>query len=786
MSVLLLAAHPTARAADLEVGAGKPYATLADAVAAADDGDRLLLFPGIYAGTLLDRELEVVGVGGTSLTTVTGPVEVASNVVIRGLTLDGGGTDRAISGGGTVLELSDVALTGGWTTGDGGCLWHDYGNLFVTRATFSGCSAGRSGGAAGVRHVYASFVATSFTESTATRYGGGLYIDSSGADLVGTSFEENAVDSPGPTYGRGGGLSASSTSITVAGARFVGNRATAGAYQEGIGGGLWLDGVGADIGSTVFDGNFATSSGSGLVLTYTELAIGGSAFVANTTGDSGDVTFGGSLFCAAPSECTVDRTWFADNAATDGGGICSTGELAVRRSMFCANVASSDGGAIDLGNQFGYYPATIENNVFASNSAAYEGGALVLTDGALTVRNNHLVGNGALFGGASALTEVGDFSGLVVENNLVASHSGDPAFELVEVAHDEGYDWFWGNEVDADGLLGAGSVVGIDPGLAGPHGSCVAEDLWLGPGSPLVDAGSPDTFDPDGSPADIGAFGGEGADPGAFVDADGDGWAAMVDCDDLDPAVSPGATESCNGVDDDCDSLIDAEDQAVGATWQHPDVDGDGAGDWRVSTYLCPTPSWTEDFGDCDDTEADVYTGALDIPADGRDTNCDGADGDAPPPPPPVDGDADADGLTDAEEAELGTDPGDPDTDHDGWGDGEEPPVDTDGDGAIDPIDPDDDGDGWSTADEGKVDTDGDGLPNSRDLDSDGDGAADASEAADARLDAGGVAAAPPPPPPTGCATSHPVAGFGWALAGLGLLIRSRPQSSGPSWRRRR
>ncbi len=40
-------------------------------------------------------------------------------------------------------------------------------------------------------------------------------------------------------------------------------------------------------------------------------------------------------------------------------------------------------------------------------------------------------------------------------------------------------------------------------------------------------------------------------------DMDGDGYEGAVDCDDDDPDVHPGATEVCNGVDDDCDPLTD-------------------------------------------------------------------------------------------------------------------------------------------------------------------------------------------------------------------------------------
>lgn len=41
------------------------------------------------------------------------------------------------------------------------------------------------------------------------------------------------------------------------------------------------------------------------------------------------------------------------------------------------------------------------------------------------------------------------------------------------------------------------------------------------------------------------------------VDGDGDGTPDGPDCDDADADVSPDASESCNGVDDDCDGMID-------------------------------------------------------------------------------------------------------------------------------------------------------------------------------------------------------------------------------------
>jgi N-acetylneuraminic acid mutarotase len=51
---------------------------------------------------------------------------------------------------------------------------------------------------------------------------------------------------------------------------------------------------------------------------------------------------------------------------------------------------------------------------------------------------------------------------------------------------------------------------------------------------------------------------------GSSVDADGDGYTGCAgDCNDSNPAVYPGASEVCNGIDDDCNTVIDDGDAAL-------------------------------------------------------------------------------------------------------------------------------------------------------------------------------------------------------------------------------
>ena len=123
----------------------------------------------------------------------------------------------------------------------------------------------------------------------------------------------------------------------------------------------------------------------------------------------------------------------------------------------------------------------------------------------------------------------------------------------------------------------------------------------------------------DGSNSGVGG-GGVG---GHKQDLDGDGITlAHGDCDDGNAAISPGAEETCNGVDDDCDGGIDT-DATAALTW-FMDADGDGFGDRAARVVACEQPAGAVDNGtDCNDASNSAFPGAPEI-CDGADDDCDG------------------------------------------------------------------------------------------------------------------------------------------------------------------
>ena len=108
---------------------------------------------------------------------------------------------------------------------------------------------------------------------------------------------------------------------------------------------------------------------------------------------------------------------------------------------------------------------------------------------------------------------------------------------------------------------------------------------------------------------------------GAIEDADGDGAADAEDCAPNDASVFPGADETCNGVDDNCNDTID--DNAVDAATWHFDSDGDGYAGADHSMDSCTAlAGYLTTAEDCDDGDETIFPGAVEVPYDGIDQDC--------------------------------------------------------------------------------------------------------------------------------------------------------------------
>ena len=105
----------------------------------------------------------------------------------------------------------------------------------------------------------------------------------------------------------------------------------------------------------------------------------------------------------------------------------------------------------------------------------------------------------------------------------------------------------------------------------------------------------------------------------------GDSVVGGDDCDDGDGDVNPAGVERCNDTDDDCDGAID-EDAVDQSSW-YSDSDGDGYGDEEASALkACDDPGdgYSSSRNDCDDGDASVHPNADEVCHDNVDNDCDG------------------------------------------------------------------------------------------------------------------------------------------------------------------
>jgi uncharacterized protein (TIGR03382 family) len=421
----------------------------------------------------------------------------------------------------------------------------------------------------------------------------------------------------------------------------------------------------------------------------------------------------------ALGEPTIVQDWTigATAASATAYGLVVTGTEMTTLSGFDSSIDSGLPGSISLANtSWAVWSWSV--------SSAYDVLATFEDGNAAIVRTNDVILNGFLTDTADAGSEAGveqlyanEISALLTPDNDGDGYGEDVDCDDTDASINPGATetYYDGVDQNCDGLSDYDADMDGEDSDAFGGGDCDDGDAAVNPSATETyydgldqDCDGLSDYDQDLDGEDSDAYGGG-------------------DCDDTDGSVNTSATEVYyDGVDQDCNGLSDfdedvdgydalaygGEDCDDGNFFANPGrseiwYDGDDGDCDGLSDYDQDYDGEDSDvYGgdDCDDTDASVNSGALEV-TDGIDNNCDGVVDEAGP-------DSDGDGISDADEAVLGTDPDVADTDGDGMDDGDEVAWGTD------PWDRDTDDDGLSDGAEYNVyfcdpliqDTDGDGL----------------------------------------------------------------------------
>ena len=541
--------------------------------------------------------------------------------------------------------VDNQATSGSFSSGSGGALYvYNRSTVSIENTVFEGNSA-TNGGALWVvaANDTLTILDSTFIENTADQSGAIGVMASGSSAATDLMIEDSTFTDNEALYGYGGAISLGSVTsnqsygtVVVDNSTFEGNQSMFSASASG--GALLINTSSSDdvwVSNSLFDGNVAHSSGGALYVNGAQdVEIVTSRFIENEASSPASYTrFGGAVQISNVDSIQLNNSILCGNRVTKFSTLNAYGA-----GFYAGNVSD----------------VSVSNVIFQENESEQNGGAVAFdTIDSVSFINNTFVGNVSTQGDDLWLT----MSPTELINNIFAQSSASASVYAADgssASMGVTYNDWYNNAGNASGSF-AFSVVSDGNMANNPlftlysqDGNCENDVLTLDSTSSLVDAGDPTRFDLNGSRSDIGAFGGTGlldgdgdgfgalvdcddnnasAYPGAaflestsacMSDSDGDGYgdanpvSALVqpgqDCDDADFSIKPGAVEFCDGIDNDCNNQID--DNPVGGSLYYADADGDGIGGSTTIQSCNAVNGASSETGDCDDLDPFTYPGA--------------------------------------------------------------------------------------------------------------------------------------------------------------------------------
>ena len=329
--------------------------------------------------------------------------------------------------------------------------------------------------------------------------------------------------------------------VTIEGGQTLGSRIENFTITNGLaiteGGGIRAIGSSLTLVGNTITANTTTHEGGGVYLQ------GGDLVMIDNTITSNSAVFNGGGVAAIEGVPTIQGNTFEDNEVTgagDGGGLYTHDtlgdDLLIEDNQFVGNYAGDDGGAMRVGTCQGI----IRHNVVFQNESVDWGAVLIhTTTGQLRFRNNLVVENSGGRGAglfsylASPFVDSNTFAYNVaddvqspstlrvyegdVRNNIIVFGDGLGVSDSPQATYESNDVFgFSGDNWEITDLTGVDGNIEENPLFAfyDTSGIWSNYDFHLLVGSPCIDSGHTNSAftDFDGSPADMGAYGGpEGA-----------------------------------------------------------------------------------------------------------------------------------------------------------------------------------------------------------------------------------------------------------------------------------
>lgn len=542
------------------------YLTIQGGIDVAVNGDLVLVDPGTYVETIdfLGKAITVQSTEGTDVTVIDGDkngsvvtfeTNEGHDSELTGFVITNGFSPFSNYGGGIHISGSSPTITGcliqdSHAEHGGGIRCSQGSSPTILDCTIHYNSTMGNGGGIALYNGSDAQIWSCTIVGNHGDFGAGIHIVDSSPSIYGCTVSNNGG------MGSGGIYIDRSSSPMLSFSTIRDNSAM------GNGGGIYCNqGSHPVVVSCTITGNDAMKYGGGI---FTQLGAT-PEFIACTIAENDAMDGGGGARCDESNAIFIDCAFeYNETPFDDGGGIsCYRSDPTFESCLFVENAASNGGGIYANDSS-----PTLTNSLFIKNRAIMyhggedgRGGAFYIIDGDVQLNFCTITKNeGQLNGGITCNGR----SRTVLRNSILWGNSGSHPEIMVTGGASLSISYSDVQGGEAATYVEAGSTLNWRDGNFDANPGFQADGWHLSQGSFCIGKASDAVvqFDIDGDWRPWGEWPDAGCDEYTCIDGDGDGYDDIAcggtDCDDEDPEVNPGHAEvPGNGIDDDCDGLID-------------------------------------------------------------------------------------------------------------------------------------------------------------------------------------------------------------------------------------